>query len=104
MRGSPIKKIIILILVLIGLGAIVKMATAYVTDGEKSSVTAKNTILHLELDGVIMNGKKFLKSLKKYKENDKVKVVLISINSPGGAVGPSQEIYTEIKRVRDELK
>lgn len=103
MRGSPIKKFIVIILVFIGLGALVRMATSWTSSAE-TAVTAKNTILHLEMDGVILNGKKFLKNLKKYKDNDKVKAILVEINSPGGSVGPSQEIYTELKRVRDELK
>ena len=69
-----------------------------------SKVTAKNTILHLELEGVIMDGKKFLKQLIKYRKNDKVKAIVISVNSPGGVVGPSQEIYEEIRRTREEFK
>lgn len=103
MKGSPIKKFIVIILVFIGLAAVVKVASGWVSEKE-TIVTAKNTILHLDLEGVIMNGKKFLKNLKKYRDNDKIKAVLININSPGGAVGPSQEIYSEIKRVREEFK
>ncbi len=103
MKNSPFKKFIVVILVFIGLGALVRMATSWMNDGEKT-VSAKNSILHMEVDGVIMNGKKFLKNLKKYKDNDKIKAILIEINSPGGAVGPSQELFTEIKRVREETK
>jgi protease-4 len=73
--------------------------------GESSvKVTAKNSILHLELEGVILDGKKFIKQLVKYRKNDKIKAIVISINSPGGVVGPSQEIYEEIKRVREDYK
>ena len=103
MKNSPFKKIVILILVFIGIGSIIKWSTSLFGDGEKH-VSSKNTILHLEMNGVIMNGKKFLKNLERYKDESKVKAILISINSPGGAVGPSQEIYNEIKRVRDEGK
>lgn len=103
MKGSFLKKLIIIILVFVGIGVLLKMSSNYFGEPEKR-VTSKNTILHLEMNGVILNGKKFLKNLKKYSNNHKVKAVLISINSPGGAVGPSQEIYREIKRVRDELK
>jgi protease-4 len=67
-------------------------------------VAAKNSILHLELDGVIMDGRKFLKSLLKYSKNDKIKAIVISVNSPGGVVGPSQEIYDELRHVREDLK
>lgn len=70
--------------------------------GENSRSLTKNEILHLELHGVIMNGKKFLSSLKKYSKEDSIKAIVIDINSPGGAVGPSQEIYYEILRVKAE--
>jgi protease-4 len=103
MKGSPFKKLIILILVFVGIGTLIKWGSGFFSDGEKS-VSSKNTILHLEMNGVILNGKKFLKNLDKYKDDNKVKAILISINSPGGAVGPSQEIFAEIKRTREELK
>jgi protease-4 len=67
-------------------------------------VTAKNSILHLKLEGVIMDGKKILKPLEKYAENKNIKAIVVEINSPGGVVGPSQEIYYELKRVREEQK
>ncbi|MBC7420193.1 MAG: signal peptide peptidase SppA [Bdellovibrio sp.] len=69
---------------------------------ESSRSISKNEILHLELNGVIMNGKKFLSQLKKYSKDASVKAIVIDINSPGGAVGPSQEIFTEIKRTKAE--
>lgn len=103
MQGSFFKKLIIVFLVFVGLGALLKMSGDFFGSPEKH-VTAKNTILHLEMNGVILNGKKFIKNLKKYRDDDKVKAILISINSPGGSVGPSQEIFSEIKRVREDLK
>lgn len=71
---------------------------------EESRKVAKNEILHLEINGVILNGKKFLDYLKKYKKDESVKAIIIDINSPGGAVGPSQEIYYEILRAKEETK
>ncbi len=64
----------------------------------------EDSILVMSLDGVIIDGQQFLEDLKKYAKNEKVKGLLIKINSPGGAVGPSQEIYSELKRVREELQ
>jgi len=52
----------------------------------------------LEINGVIMDSKKALKSLKSFEENSAVKALVVRINSPGGAVAPSQEIYEAIKR------
>jgi protease-4 len=71
---------------------------------EGRRIVSKNEILHLEINGVIMNGKKFLNAINKYKKEDYIKAVVIEINSPGGAVGPSQEIYYEILRFKKETK
>ena len=101
--GSFFKKLLIIFLVFVGIGALLKMGGDFFGESERK-VTAKNTILHLDMNGVILNGKKFLKNLKKYRDNDRVKAIVINNNSPGGAVGPSQEIYHEIRKVRDELK
>ncbi|MGE5085496.1 MAG: signal peptide peptidase SppA [Bacillota bacterium] len=103
MRGGFFKKFLIIILVFVGVGALLKMSSSLFGESEKK-VTAKNTILHMEMNGVILNGKKFLKNIKKYRDDDRIKAIVININSPGGAVGPSQEIYHEIKKVRDDLK
>lgn len=65
---------------------------------------SKAAILHLELEGIILDGKQVLEFIHRYADEDLIKGILIHINSPGGVVGPSQEIYAELKRVRDELK
>lgn len=96
------KKFVVgLVLILIGL-FIHKAYVAYSDSEERHQ--SKNEILQLEINGVIMNGKKFLAQLKKYKKDDSVKAIVIDINSPGGAVGPSQEIYYEILRAKEETK
>jgi protease-4 len=64
----------------------------------------KPGVLMLELDGVITDGEKFLERLRKYRKEDNVKGILVQINSPGGVVGPSQEIFLELKRTREIYK
>lgn len=64
----------------------------------------RSAVLVLELDGVITDGEKFLKALKKYRADNRIKAVVVKVNSPGGVVGPSQEIYAEIRRTREEFK
>jgi len=50
----------------------------------------------VEISGVITDSKKVIRRLKAFRENESIKAIVIRINSPGGAVGPSQEIYREI--------
>ncbi len=64
----------------------------------------KASILKLDLEGIIIDPDKLLKDIRKYAKEDSIKGVLIRVNSPGGVVGPSQEIFAELQRVRDELK
>ncbi len=51
----------------------------------------------IELKGVIMDSKKILKNLKEAAEDKDIKAVVLRLNSPGGAVSPSQEIYEAVK-------
>lgn len=109
MKNMSLRKMIVLGL-FIGFAAFLgfrgyKLVTSPMMDDESGSLSlSKNEILHLEINGVIMNGKRFLHYLKKYSEDDAVKAIVIEINSPGGAVGPSQEIYYEILRAKKETK
>ena len=52
----------------------------------------------IELKGVIMDSKKVLKHLKNAAEDKDIKAVVLYVNSPGGAVAPSQEIYEAVKK------
>jgi protease-4 len=52
------------------------------------------------LSGLISDSEPVIEQLKKFGKDDSVKAIVLRINSPGGGVGPSQEIYEEVKKVR----
>lgn len=54
----------------------------------------------VKINGAIMESQKALKELKEFEEDSSIKAIIVRIDSPGGAVGPSQEIHDAIKRVR----
>ncbi|MBZ5657517.1 MAG: signal peptide peptidase SppA [Acidobacteriia bacterium] len=58
----------------------------------------------VELDGVILSPKQVVLQLKKFADDDSVKAIILHVNSPGGGVAASEEIYREVKRIRDEKK
>src|SRR5581483_4839875 len=62
------------------------------------------TIAIVDLDGVIVSPTDVVKDLKKFAKDDSVKAIILHINSPGGGVAASEEIYKEVRRVRDEKK
>jgi protease-4 len=58
----------------------------------------------VDLDGIIFSPKQIVPQLKKFADDDSVKAIIIHVNSPGGGVAASEEIYREVKRIRDEKK
>jgi len=58
----------------------------------------------VDLDGVILDPKTVVGQLKKFGDDDSIKAIIIHVNSPGGGVAASEEIYREVKRLRDEKK
>ena len=66
--------------------------------GELSLSTHKVAIIPIE--GEIFEARETLEALHRYAENSSVKAIVVRINSPGGAIAPSQEIYSAILRTR----
>jgi protease-4 len=58
----------------------------------------------VDLEGVIMDPSTVVQQLKKFNEDDSIKAILLHVNSPGGGVAASEEIYREVKRIRDQKK
>jgi len=58
----------------------------------------------VKIEGVILDSKDIIEELREHRENKSVKAIMLRIDSPGGAVAPSQEIYTEVLNIRDEGK
>lgn len=77
----------------IGLGLVISGEDTF-TGGERVAV--------LEVEGIILDPRTYLESISKIEKDDKIKAVVLRIDSPGGAVGPSQEIYSEIRKVREK--
>lgn len=54
----------------------------------------------IELEGVITDGDDLVRDLKALRDNAHVRAIVIRINSPGGVVGPTQEIHDALVRLR----
>jgi protease-4 len=58
----------------------------------------------VDLDGVILSPQPVVGQLKKFGDDSSIKAIILHINSPGGGVAASEEIYREVKRIRSEKK
>src|SRR5713226_8053027 len=63
-----------------------------------------NKIGVVDLEGIIIDPSIVVPQLKKFGDDDSIKAIILHVNSPGGGVAASEEIYREVKRIRDEKK
>lgn len=69
---------------------------------ETSLVQKKSNKAHIgviTVEGVIMDSKDTIEMLQNAEEDKQLQAIILRIDSPGGAVGPTQEIYEEIQRI-----
>jgi protease-4 len=83
---------------------ILALAMFYAGASPSGLSISTNQIASLELEGVISDSKKFVDQLEEYGKRPGVRSVVIRINSPGGGVAASQEIYEAIKKFRSETE
>ncbi len=58
----------------------------------------------VDVEGVIVEPKSVVKELRRYEDDDSIKAIILHLDTPGGGVAASQEIYDEVKRIRDKKK
>jgi len=103
MKKHPILLGLVVFGVLLGLFLISLYALAYLSDREES-LWGGEKIAIIEVQGVILDPQPVVEKLVKLRKNEKVKAIVLRIDSPGGGVGPAQEIFAEVKKARKEKK
>jgi protease-4 len=77
---------------------------AYITGGDSRALSlfSGDGVGVLQIDGAIDDSRSVLMELKRFKEMPWVKAIVVRIDSPGGAVAPTQEIFEEIQRAKKQ--
>ncbi|HEX9006679.1 MAG TPA: signal peptide peptidase SppA [Bacteroidota bacterium] len=94
------------VLALIAIGFVVlflALSSMLTTDVATETVVSGSgdKIAVVELKGVISSSDEIVRQLKKYRENKGIRAILLRVDSPGGGVVASQEMYEEVKKTRD---
>src|SRR3990172_12645704 len=71
---------------------------------KESLFASKDKVGVIEINGLITKSLPTLKELRKFSEEEHIKAIVLRIDSPGGSVGPSQEIMREIEKTRKKKK
>lgn len=82
----------------------VSLMIASLLMGDGSTLIKESGIGLVEVRGVILDSQETVKQLHDFGKNDKIKAVVLRIDSPGGVVGPSQEISQEVKKLASRKK
>jgi len=62
-------------------------------------VSVGQKIAVLEINGPIEDSTRVIEQIRDYRQRRAIKAVLMRVDSPGGGVGPAQEIYAELKKL-----
>ena len=71
---------------------------------DRISTGSDNQIAIVEVTGMIADSRDIVRQLKEYRLDDNIKGIILRIDSPGGSVAPSQEIYDEVLKVKNSNK
>jgi len=97
-----------LIWLLLGGGAFVLLSVIVIaialtiSSDEAADFPFSDRIQVVDVEGELLQSRPILEQLKRYEDSNSVKAILLNIDSPGGGVAVSQEIYAEIKRLREK--
>lgn len=103
MKKHPLLLGIMVFGVLLSLFVISIWVLSYFSSREES-LWGNEKIAIIEIKGVILDPQPIVEKLIKFRKNEKVKAIVLRIDSPGGGVGPAQEIHAEVKKVQLEKK
>jgi protease-4 len=78
------------------------VAVAILGEGLGGRLMVGNSVGVVELRGVIRDATETIDTLERFRLQDRILAVVLRIDSPGGAVAPSQEIYDHVWRVREK--
>jgi protease IV len=106
MKRSSLAWILVAGMIFCGLfGIILFAAMLMMADGE-DFIGSGDRIGVIPVEGVINEqmAKTVTRHLKQYGEDSRIKAIILRVDSPGGGVSASQEIYREVRRVKEDKK
>ncbi|MCA9734525.1 MAG: signal peptide peptidase SppA [Deferribacteres bacterium] len=94
------EKIVIALLFVAILVFLYSVITELFFDSAPSIAVSKNKIGLIEVKGVIIDSEKTVERIQDFQDNSSIQGLIVRINSPGGGVAASQEIYEALQSYR----
>ncbi len=93
--------IIVVLIFIFGLFVLTFVSWIFSDENEETITTSGEKVAVVELKEPIISSEETVRQFKKYRENKSVRAIVFRVESPGGGVAASQEIYEEVKKTRD---
>ncbi len=93
--------IIVVLVFLFGLFVLTIVSWLFSDETDETVSTGGEKIAVVELREPIIFSDEIVRQFKKYRENKSIRAIVFRVETPGGGVAASQEIYEEVKKTRD---
>ncbi len=103
MKKHPILTALLILITICAIFFLIVLGFSYLGD-QYSYGLGSDRIAVIKIEGTIVDSEPSIEKIIKFRKNKGVKAIILRINSPGGMVAPSQEIYQEVKKACKEKK
>ena len=102
MTRRPWILIVLILLVLFGILIITAGGILYALFGDSEESFMGKNIAVIDVQDVILESRPFIQRLQKLTDEGHIKGIVIRVDSPGGVVGPCQEMYDAVLKAREK--
>jgi len=99
-QGGATLQIFFIVLVVSLCSAAAAWVIVYAFRDEDAQTSKRVAVVKIE--GMISRSEPIIKEIIKHRDDDKIKAVVLRINSPGGPISPTQEIYREVLKLKEK--
>jgi len=96
--------VVAFVVALAGLFLVYFVSLVFMVPEDESLGTSGERVAMIELTEPILDSQNIVRQFKKYRENKAVRAIVFRVDSPGGGVSASQEIYEEVRKTRSSGK
>ncbi|MFO7462056.1 MAG: signal peptide peptidase SppA [Desulfatiglandales bacterium] len=105
MKGTQHPMLVVFVVLVTAVLVLAAVMTAiFALAGRTGGFSLKDRIGVIPIEGAITNSETVVSQLVEFTKDRRVKAIILRVNSPGGGVAPSQEIYREILKTREKKK
>ncbi|HPA48283.1 MAG TPA: signal peptide peptidase SppA [bacterium] len=90
------------LVVLVAMATVVLGILISIHNGRVSTLLGEGNVALVRIEGVLYDVQEWLDQIEEYGEDSAISAVVVRIDSPGGAIAPSQDLYRAILELREK--